>query len=109
MQWNQGEKIMVADEREKIFQLLQAMDPRQVREVLDFALFLTKRDPAATVEDEEDDWSDQAIRDATAAACSYAEEVAPYDDVVEGGSGSGIKKPRRRGIDVGPHQVAEDP
>jgi hypothetical protein len=100
---------MVADEREKIFRLLQSMDSRQVREVLDFALFLTKRPSDATVEDEEGDWSEDAIRDATAAACAYAEEVAPYDEAPEEDVSFKIKKPHQRRIDLGPNQGAENP
>ena len=61
---------------EEILRALSALPAEKVSEARDFILFLRARYGRQTV-DESDAWTDEDLRDLTAAAAGYAEQSFP--------------------------------
>jgi hypothetical protein len=100
---------MSTTEQQEILKLLQNMDPEQVRQVRDFTLFLKVRYKSPLEVDESDSWTEEDMRDATAACLRYADEAMPYEEDQENQSKdskpplrSGSSMLRRHAIDLGP-------
>ena len=65
---------MLTHERaEEILKTLAALPPEKVAEVRDFALFLKERYEHDAPVDESDAWSEEDLRDLTAAALEHAD------------------------------------
>ena len=56
-----------------VVEQLRTLPPERVAEVYDFILFLKSRDGAQI--DENDEWSDEDLRDVMAASTRYAEQT----------------------------------
>ncbi|HEX8146653.1 MAG TPA: hypothetical protein VF591_05705 [Pyrinomonadaceae bacterium] len=62
---------------EEILRALSVLPPDKVAEAQDFILFLRARYGQKPPLDESDAWSDEDLRDVTAAAAAYAEQSLP--------------------------------
>ncbi len=86
------EKTMLTDEQKILSEIVQEMEPAQVRELLDFARKLRQVQPVKEHGHEDDldysdTWSDEDIEDWRRSGLAHMEQVCPHDDdPLEGGN-----------------------
>jgi hypothetical protein len=68
---------MMTQQQNEIVRVLQTLPTEQVRQVLDFTLFLAQRYANARPVDESTSWSEEDMRDFARASMRYAEESDP--------------------------------
>ncbi len=66
--------MLTRQQAEEMLRTLTSLPPEKVGEVQDFILFLKERYGQKKVIDENDAWSEEDIRDLTAAVLNYADQ-----------------------------------
>ncbi len=64
----------------EIVETLQHLPTERISEVRDFAVSLKKQCQAQATLDESTEWSEEDIRDLTAAVMEYADRTVPWED-----------------------------
>lgn len=67
--------MLTKKQAEDILLTLRSLPPDKVAEVQDFIRFLTERYACTTPVDDSDAWSEEDLRDLTAAALGYADQT----------------------------------
>lgn len=65
---------------EEVIQTMVKLPPEKVVELQDFARFLKERYGKDHAIDYSTEWTDEDLRDFTAACCDYANETMPWDE-----------------------------
>jgi len=72
--------MLTSEKAIEIIRTISALPPEKVDEVRDFANFLKERYAAEAPVEYSDVWTDEDLRDLTAAALRHAQTVWPEDD-----------------------------
>lgn len=67
--------IMSDTQTLEIVNVLKTLPVEKINEVKDFALFLRERYGTTEAIDEDDEWTDEDLRDVTIASLRYADEI----------------------------------
>jgi hypothetical protein len=68
--------MLTRERAEEILRTLATLPPDKVAEVQDFALFLKQQCERESAPDDSDAWTEEDLRDLTAAALEYAERTS---------------------------------